>query len=394
MKKITSLFLSSALVLALISACLFFTVSAKNQYYACSQVNNDGGFNMRNDCGFRLGITFSTASQPLVINKLGRWCWEGNSGTHTVSVLDSADLSVVCSADVDLSGAQAGSFVYADLAQPVILRAEYTYYLVSMEEYNGDSWIDGFAYFQSEHMADFTFMHQIYILPDGTCAVNDVGLGRGFIGLSFGYTDPEGKTPTANTPAFSGVTLSTANYPNGLRNDVGFFIGSIITVGDEDITVTDLGRMCWEGNSQIHTLYIAKYSTNRIIAAAKLDMNGKPNGEYAYSALEKSVTLKAGKSYYLMSGEHYNGDVFPDACSVTPATDRLAVTGWAFILPDSATYTGDNCGVNVGFAGLNLKFVDNSSSDSPETGSKTLTVLAVSAFIGIGAVVISRKKHH
>ena len=37
MKKITSLFLSSALVLALISACLFFTVSAKNQYWShCS----------------------------------------------------------------------------------------------------------------------------------------------------------------------------------------------------------------------------------------------------------------------------------------------------------------------------------------------------------------------
>jgi hypothetical protein len=78
----------------------------------------------------------------LRVSALGRWVVEGNSGSHTVKVVDAATGNDVASAVVNTAGAPAGTFRYVDLSAPLTLRAGASYYLVSEETAGGDAWYD------------------------------------------------------------------------------------------------------------------------------------------------------------------------------------------------------------------------------------------------------------
>lgn len=87
-----------------------------------------------------LGLRFTVGSSPLTVSELGRWVRSGNTGTHTVKLVDAATGLDVAGASVSLvtAGAPAGAFAYAPLAQPVVLPANTSYYLVSQEPSGGD----------------------------------------------------------------------------------------------------------------------------------------------------------------------------------------------------------------------------------------------------------------
>jgi len=78
----------------------------------------------------------------LAVRQLGRWIVSGNSGTHTVKLVDAAsgtDLSGG-SVSISTSGAAAGQYLYADLSNPICLAPSSSYYLQCQETNGGDQW--------------------------------------------------------------------------------------------------------------------------------------------------------------------------------------------------------------------------------------------------------------
>lgn len=100
--------------------------------------------NLRNDFTGWVGTKFTVGSANVTVHSLGRIFATGNSGAHTVKIVLAADGSNVPGASVSLSmtGGTPGQFWYADLASPVTLQANTSYYLVSLEQAGGDAWYD------------------------------------------------------------------------------------------------------------------------------------------------------------------------------------------------------------------------------------------------------------
>jgi hypothetical protein len=72
-----------------------------------------------------VGFAFTTGAKALSVGQLGRWVVAGNTGAHALKLVDAAtglDVSGA-SATVNTSGAAAGQYLYATLANPVTLLA-------------------------------------------------------------------------------------------------------------------------------------------------------------------------------------------------------------------------------------------------------------------------------
>lgn len=97
----------------------------------------------RNNFSGWVGFRFQVGNAALTLNELGRWIVSGNSGTHTVKIVQAngSDLSGA-SVSIDTDGATAGQFKYEALASPVTLAANTAYYVVSQETSGADSWYD------------------------------------------------------------------------------------------------------------------------------------------------------------------------------------------------------------------------------------------------------------
>jgi len=90
-----------------------------------------------------VGFRFAVGGAPITVTQLGRWVVSGNSGSHTVKLVDSGGNDVPGgSVTVNTSGAAAGQFAYATLATAVTLAPGATYVLMSQETNGGDQWYD------------------------------------------------------------------------------------------------------------------------------------------------------------------------------------------------------------------------------------------------------------
>jgi hypothetical protein len=63
-----------------------------------------------------------------------------DTATHSLRLVNASTGAQVASVTVDVNGAPASTYVYANLASPVILSANTTYYLLSQETMGGDRW--------------------------------------------------------------------------------------------------------------------------------------------------------------------------------------------------------------------------------------------------------------
>lgn len=99
---------------------------------------------IRNNFGGWLGTRITVGSSAVTIDQLGRWVVSGNSQSHQLKLVNSTtNVDVSGSAiTVNTSGATPGQYLYGALAAPVTLSAGGSYYLVSQENYGGDSWYD------------------------------------------------------------------------------------------------------------------------------------------------------------------------------------------------------------------------------------------------------------
>jgi len=97
---------------------------------------------LRNDFNGWLGMKFTVGTSPLNVTALGRYVITGNSGTHTMKLVNASNGSDVPNGSVSiaLSGATAGQFQYGVLANSITLLANTSYYVVSQESPGGDEW--------------------------------------------------------------------------------------------------------------------------------------------------------------------------------------------------------------------------------------------------------------
>jgi hypothetical protein len=78
----------------------------------------------------------------MVIDKLGRWVIPGNTGTHSVTLINATTGATLATASIATAGATPNQFKYTSLAAPVTLTANTSYYLLSEETAGGDQWYD------------------------------------------------------------------------------------------------------------------------------------------------------------------------------------------------------------------------------------------------------------
>ena len=90
----------------------------------------------------QMGMGFTVAGRNLQVVQVGRAFVPGNSGIHTVRIIDAATKQEIGSADVNVAGGVAGQFVYADVTPSVILNAGANYYVLSDETSAGDQFYD------------------------------------------------------------------------------------------------------------------------------------------------------------------------------------------------------------------------------------------------------------
>jgi immunoglobulin I-set domain protein len=98
--------------------------------------------NLRNDFSGWVGMRLVVGSSDLSVSALGRWAAGADTGTHTLRLVNAATGVDVASVVVNVAGAPAGTFVFANLANPVTLSANTAYYLLSQETAGGDRWYD------------------------------------------------------------------------------------------------------------------------------------------------------------------------------------------------------------------------------------------------------------
>lgn len=87
------------------------------------------------------GFHMKVGAESLKVTALGRMVVQGNSGTHTVKLIDARTSQDVPggSVDVSLQGKPAGQVAYASLPIPIILKQGGFYYLVSSESVNNNT---------------------------------------------------------------------------------------------------------------------------------------------------------------------------------------------------------------------------------------------------------------
>ena len=163
------------------------------------------------------GAVIQGGSSNLTVTSLGRLVAGGNTQTHTVELVDASNNAVLGSVSVDTSGATAGQFAYAPLASAVTLLAGHTYYVVSQEFSDGDSFYSQPTVTTASAAADLGRVSSV-----GTSIWNwTTGANIQSVGVDFQYTlapptAPTNLTATARTdgravnlswiPAAGGVT--------------------------------------------------------------------------------------------------------------------------------------------------------------------------------------------
>jgi hypothetical protein len=98
---------------------------------------------LRNNFSGFVGMQFTVGPDALSVSALGRIFITGNSGTHTVKLVQADGTDVPGgSVSVSMTGGVADQFKYVSLGSPVSLLANTAYYLVSQEASGGDQWYD------------------------------------------------------------------------------------------------------------------------------------------------------------------------------------------------------------------------------------------------------------
>lgn len=88
-----------------------------------------------------VGVQFTVGASSLTVTSLGRWVVNGNSGNHTVKIMDAAN-NELASVTVNTANGLPDTFAYTALANNLTLLAYNTYSILSYETSGGDAWLN------------------------------------------------------------------------------------------------------------------------------------------------------------------------------------------------------------------------------------------------------------
>ena len=118
-----------------------------NFKYQLAQVKTVSAGTPRNDATVFAGESITVGSSAITVSAIGRTQLVGNGGIHTLKIVTASSGADVAGTTVTLDLASASKadygFAYTQLASPVTLAANTTYYVVSQETNGGDQWLDG-----------------------------------------------------------------------------------------------------------------------------------------------------------------------------------------------------------------------------------------------------------
>lgn len=115
------------------------------------------GATPQNNYGDYIGFGFTVGASDIVVTSIGRWVISGNSGTHTLKIVNGSNVTMA-TASLNTSGLSVG-YNYASCT-PTTLTAGTTYYVFSLESNGGDQW---YNYQNHTTTADGTIIGAYYI---------------------------------------------------------------------------------------------------------------------------------------------------------------------------------------------------------------------------------------
>ncbi|MBV8730437.1 MAG: hypothetical protein JO336_11590, partial [Acidobacteriia bacterium] len=174
----------------------------------------------RNDYTGWVGMQVTVGPSPVTVTAIGRFVASGNTGSHTVKIVDAATgLDIPGSlAAVNTLGSPAGTFAYSLLASPVTLAPSSSYYVLTLETANADSWYDFDTVVTTASVASLT--GPVYGGNGSPYAIK-IAVGHSYGPVDFSYTSiasaavppqiaqqPQGIAVAAGQPATFSVMAS------------------------------------------------------------------------------------------------------------------------------------------------------------------------------------------
>lgn len=253
----------------------------------------------RNNANTWRGMKITIGAQPLTLHELARWVLSGNTGAHTVKIVDAATSLDVpgATAVVDTAGAAVG-FRYAALAYPVTLAANTSYFVVSQEFSGGDTWYEGNCVVT--HNATVARVDQsVWSNSDGTVYTLNNSAGNSYIPVNFRYT-------------YDDAPFITGHSMTRLRNDFSGWLGMEITTGASAMSVSRLGRWVAPGNSGSHVVKLVDAASGATLGSTTIATAGAPAGQFQYAPLPAPLPLTPNSRYWVLSLETAGGDSWYD----------------------------------------------------------------------------------
>lgn len=204
----------------------------------------------RNNYSGPVGMEITTGASAMVVSSVGRIVAPGNTGLHTVKIIDGATSALLGSASVATSGVTVGTFAYTDLATPVTLNPNSVYYFVSLETLGGDQWYENNT--SATTTADGTLAGSVY---GDTSTYTPIPMpGRMYVPVNFKYvlSASVGISPTtatlsaSQTQQFTGTVNGAGNTsvtwsinPNvGSVSASGLYSAPAFVAATQTVTVT------------------------------------------------------------------------------------------------------------------------------------------------------------
>jgi hypothetical protein len=285
---------------------------------------------VRNNFSGWVGMKFTVGSTSLSVNSLGRMCIAGNSGTHTVKIVNASTGLDAGSVSLNMSGCTGGQFKYASVGN-LTLPANTGYYLVSQETSGGDQWYD-YGTLTSTPAA--VVNGSVYSNGASWALISNANTS--YVPLSFLYS-----AGPPDTTLLSGFTRNS-----NPRNDFTGWVGTKFTVGPANVTVHSLGRIFVAGNSGTHLVKVVLASDGSNVpgASVSLSMAGGTSEQFWYADLTAPVTLQANTTNYLVSQEQARREAWYDYGLVSPTslamvTNAVYFDGTKWVLVGGANYS-------------------------------------------------------
>jgi beta-glucanase (GH16 family) len=152
---------------------------------------------------------------------------------------------------------------------------------------------------------------------------NKLGLNTGVINTG---SFAGGMVGMKNSGGTAMITMQTAGTQANNRSEWQWYgwIGTKFTVGSSPVTISQLGRMAISGNTQTHEVRLFNATTGDDVARTNVNLSGQSGMVYG-NIVGGAVTLAANTSYYLLTDNYKDGDMFYNGNTAVTSTGGITI---------------------------------------------------------------------